>query len=314
MQVIQHFALRFGDSHSAARYPLPVFGPVTFVAREDECVARIHLPALPAEWILTASFITPGALTPSHVFRLLSGTAAWSLLPVPSQAGERPDQQGVDPSVSVHIDCWHTHASLAAPVLELSVAAPAAPGRYLICLSARPLTMLPGEPPALPRPLRARTPQHISQMTAAEGIRRHICSPTSVAMLMPGATRDVLAAACRDAATGLFGSWPMAVRAAAAGNAIAGVELHADWSQAMCVLRRGEPFAASIRYSAAQLRGAPLDSTGGHLVVVHGIDGDRVLIHDPAAADDATVAREYDATEFSRAWLAMRGASYIIVP
>jgi hypothetical protein len=47
---------------------------------------------------------------------------------------------------------------------------------------------------------------------------------------------------------------------------------------------------------------------------VRGLEGNRVLVNDPAAVDSATVERNYDLVEFSNAWLAMRGASYIIAP
>ncbi len=310
----QHFALRFADSHSAARYPLPVSGPATYLHRNGGLIARLSLPAIPPDWIIAASFVTPGRLTPPHQFRLLTSAHTWPLLPVPSTVGQRPDQVATQGDVSTHIDCWHSHRPLTAPLVELQLDCAALPDHHLLCVSARPLTLTPTVP--ADTKVSARTPLAISQMMAKDtAIRHHICSPTSVAMLMPAGDREVMVEACRDSATGLFGSWPMAVRAAAmAGHAVAGVELHADWSQALYVLRQGYAFATSIRYPAGKLAGAPLNGTSGHLVIVHGVDGNRVLVHDPAAENDTTVSRTYDAQEFSNAWLAIRGASYIIAP
>ncbi|MBM4203656.1 MAG: hypothetical protein FJ194_05825 [Gammaproteobacteria bacterium] len=307
-----HFALRFADSHSAARYPLPVAGPLLFLGQGESRIIRADLPPLPAHWIVAASFVTPGAITPTHQFRLLTNEHTWSLLPVPSQPGQRPDLTAMDPSVSVHIDCWHTHVSIQAPRIELVINTTSAPRHYLLCISARPVQLDVG--PASAACIVADPPQKLSQMTAADSVRHHICSPTSVAMLLPGAARDPIATACRDNATGLYGSWPMAVRTAAAAGAVAGVELHDSWSQALHVMREGYAFAASIRYAPGSLTGAPLASTAGHLVVVHSIGEGRVLVHDPAAASDEATAISHDIDEFSRAWLASRGASYIIAP
>lgn len=325
---IQHFALRFADSHSAAAYPLPVAGTLTFHRHGDLLTTRIALPDLPSGWIIAASFVTPGSLTPVWQMRLVTKSHTWPLLPVPSTAGERPDRTPDHPDVSVHIDCWHTHRSLEDAQVELTVETCTIPLRYLLCLSARVLAITP-EPPGLQK-IKAAVPQQISQMTADPAIRQAICSPTSVAMLLskrlakglpktcretnPDHQRDALVTEIRDAATGLYGSWPMAVRAAACRGAAAGVELNADWLQALHVLRSGYPFAASIRFETGALRDSPLQQTAGHLVVVHGIDGDHVLVHDPAAPTHEEVPRKYDVVEFSRAWLAMRGASYIIAP
>ncbi|MCY3795839.1 MAG: peptidase C39 family protein, partial [Gammaproteobacteria bacterium] len=63
---------------------------------------------------------------------------------------------------------------------------------------------------------------------------------------------------------------------------------------------------------AGELPGAPLSKTAGHLVTRYGVDGDAVLVNDPAAGDAAGVPRRYDLEAFSRAWLRRRGAAYIM--
>ena len=311
--------IRLADPVSAARYPLPVQRQADFLHVADgadgadgEWIMTLSIPTIPADAILVASFVTPGSITPDHQFRLIADAEEWSLLPVPSMVGERPDQVPMNDAVSTHIDCWHTRIPVNNPAIRLSITASLPPEHYFIAISSRPLTVTTVSLPDTS--VVARTPLAISQMTAEEPLRRSICSPTSLAMLLPGTGRDEVLAWTRDRATGMHGSWALAARAAALKGAVAAVELHSDWETALAVLRTGLPFAASIRFAAGELQGAPLNGTGGHLVVVYAIDGDSVLVHDPAADCDDTVPRRYDLAEFTTAWLASRGASYIIAP
>jgi hypothetical protein len=92
------------------------------------------------------------------------------------------------------------------------------------------------------------------------------------------------------------------------------VELFSSWDPALACLRAGLPLVASIRYGAGELPGAPMNATGGHLVVVHGLAGRDVLVHDPAAAHHGAVMRRYPVDAFSRAWFRHRGAVYILCP
>lgn len=308
--------IRLADPVSSARYPLPVQRQADFLPFADgadgEWTITLSIPTIPADAILVASFVTPGSITPDHQFRLIADAGEWPLLPVPSLVGERPDQLPMNDAVSTHIDCWHTRMPVNNPTIRLLFTANGPPEHYLIAISSRPLSVTTASLPCTS--VVARTPQAISQMTAEEPLRRSICSPTSLAMLLPGTGRDEVLAWTRDRATGMHGSWALAARAAALKGAVAAVELHSDWETALAVLRAGLPFAASIRFAAGELQDAPLNGTGGHLVVVYGIDGDSVLVHDPAADGDDTVPRRYDLAEFTTAWLASRGASYIIAP
>lgn len=76
----------------------------------------------------------------------------------------------------------------------------------------------------------------------------------------------------------------------------------------------GIPPVVSIAFDRGGLRGAPISSTAGHLVVVRGFtaSGD-VLVNDPAAPTRATVSRTYDRGQFERAWLSRsRGVTYLV--
>lgn len=76
----------------------------------------------------------------------------------------------------------------------------------------------------------------------------------------------------------------------------------------------GTPLVTSISFSSGGLRGAPISSTAGHLVVVVGFTaGGDVVVHDPAAPSNATVRRVYDRAQFERAWQTRsRGLTYVV--
>ena len=144
------------------------------------------------------------------------------------------------------------------------------------------------------------------------------CSPVATAMVISAhggrlPTEQVIAD-CHDPVTGMYGLWPLAIRTAARANLIGAVELFADWAPALDCLEAGLPLVASIRYGSNGLPGAPMQSTAGHLVVVTGVDGDRVMVNDPAAPYHGVVSRRYPLDAFSHAWFRHRGAVYILCP
>ena len=62
--------------------------------------------------------------------------------------------------------------------------------------------------------------------------------------------------------------------------------------------------------TGASSTGAPISATNGHLVVIVGFTADgKVVVNDPAAADNAPVRRTYDRGQFERAWLRKSRAS-----
>ena len=122
---------------------------------------------------------------------------------------------------------------------------------------------------------------------------------------------DDTVAACYDPATKAYGVWPLAVRWAASRGVVAAVETFVDWQSAAACLQAGIPLVCSIDFKQGKLDNAPLAQTGGHLVVLHGMDENEVLVKDPGAADHDAVARRYDGNQFTEAWLARRGAAYV---
>ncbi len=154
-----------------------------------------------------------------------------------------------------------------------------------------------------------------SQMVEAAALRRRICSPTSVAMVLDrwGCRLEtmVLADEIFHASTDRYGVWPAAI-AAAARHGIAGYLLRfPDWSAAAWCLDRGLPVVASVNYRSGELRGAAMDATDGHLVVLTGYDDDDVLVNDPAADTHAGVPRRVRRPDLERVWLERAGVGYV---
>jgi hypothetical protein len=112
------------------------------------------------------------------------------------------------------------------------------------------------------------------------------------------------------------GNWPFNT-AYAAGRGLVGdvTQLH-SLAEAETFIKAGIPLVASVAWSSNKLDGA-IKSTNGHLVVIEGFtgDGSKVIVNDPASADDASVKHYYDREQFERAWIpASGGIVYVIRP
>ncbi|MBI1736859.1 MAG: C39 family peptidase [Candidatus Rokubacteria bacterium] len=155
-----------------------------------------------------------------------------------------------------------------------------------------------------------------SQMIEPEPTRRHICSPTSVAMVLERWGRRVetlaLAAEIFQPALGRYGVWPAAV-AAAGRHGIAGYLMRfPDWGSAAWCLDAGLPIVASVRYAGGELAGAAMDHTDGHLVVVTGYEDGAALLNDPAAPTAEEVPRRVRIEDLERVWLERTGVGYVL--
>ena len=314
-------SLRFADADTAARYPLPTSGAAAWASGGTGARLVVELGDLGAGTIvvpslafrLSAEADDTGEPGPAHRWTLRAAERCWPLQWVPATEPPAAPQKGSP--VSTHVDCFRVHRALSGTFLELELDSEI-PRRYLVCVSSRAFTVaappLPESAAALPCP-----PPQRSQLSAPEAIAQRICSPTCVSIVLDAWRRPhdwlEVAAECHDPVTGMFGVWPLALRAAARRGCIGAVEVFAGWREPMTVLERGVPLVTSIRFSAGELPGAPLPETSGHLVVVYAAGPDEILVCDPAA-NPGEVHRSYPATAFSAAWLRHRGAAYILPP
>lgn len=220
------------------------------------------------------------------------------------------------------IDCWHTESPLTesrAHVLLWLPNSSGPPRHDLLAITVRPIDLADNQLPHAGDSISLPVPRAISQMQAEPGIAKRICSPTATAMAVagsealeqwPGAVK-----ACLDPNTNAYGKWPLAIHWASQNARIGSVEALPDWQAALTVLNNGSPVVCSIRFDKGDLPGAPMQQTGGHLVVLYGLEfeGEHgyALVMDPAAASAAEVARRYPLKAFSDAWLSHRGGTYL---
>ena len=308
-----YHAIRFADPQTQSQYPLPARHGPQWRSVHNGYELDIPLPSLPPGHILvpSLSFLDK----PRAVYRCalhLADTIV-QLQAVPARTSVPAVNAG---AVTTHIDCFHTHAPISNATLRFTVSGRQPPHRYLVTATTRALYKPHIEP--VSRSARTDQPPPLSQMTArTKRIRGQICSPTATAMVLK--RRDASLAwmrvvrDCLDGATGMYGSWPLAIRAAARRGVLGAVEALDNASQAVTVLESGLPLVASIRFADGGLPGAPLNATGGHLVVLFSYGPDQVGVLDPAAPSQDSVAREYPTDAFLAAWLQRRGAAYILM-
>jgi peptidase C39-like protein len=230
------------------------------------------------------------------------------------------------PTLAVDVDVFRVPAPVEAVRLRARLRAPS-PAAVLAAPWLLSLSASTGAAPGAAGSARATAPPRgrarlavpaLSQMQCEPALAPRICSPTCVAMVLAFWGRPVdaaaLAAEMFHPGSDLYGVWPAAVLAAGR-HGIAGYLLRfPDWPAAAWCLERGVPIVASIRYAAGELTGAAVRETPGHLVVLTGLDGDDVLVNDPAAPTLATVARRYRVDELNTVWLERTGVGYVLFP
>ncbi|NKB97676.1 MAG: hypothetical protein GKR90_04125 [Pseudomonadales bacterium] len=311
-------------------YPLAIHGrlewqPVKIDGepREDQWQFEFTLDHVPDTHIIVPSLSILGRshgpasdqTQPPFQFEIRCGKANPVILQrVPAEDPSQKAQGGDDTVISTHIDCWHTHQSIEQPIIRTTVWDKEMPRSALLTISSRPLT-LSVEPPSAKHTVVLSRPKPISQMDADKSIRQRICSPTALAMGLNGIDVDAswqhLITMCLDPLSRAYGSWPLAIRAANAYGIHGSVEVISEWSTVTKLLDQGVPVVCSINFAKGKLSGAPLQQTGGHLVLLYGYDAENAWVLDPAAATVSDVDHRYPIDEFVSAWLHERGAAYI---
>ena len=168
--------------------------------------------------------------------------------------------------------------------------------------------------------------QRIQSSLPGMGAGDSWCSPTSLAMVEgfwqaagdpkqfqtyapdePAAQVPAAVARVWDYAYDGAGNWAFNVSWLASLGFDAYLDSLSGLDELAAILAAGEPVIASVRFTRADLPEAGYE-TGGHLLVVSGIDtsGD-VEVHDPAARTNDQVRRTYPRAAFARAWLGGSG-------
>lgn len=159
------------------------------------------------------------------------------------------------------------------------------------------------------------------------------CSPTSTSMVLgyykslpkPRAYRwvpkghtnpwvDHAARMTYDHAYDGTGNWPFNTAYAAPRAGKAFVTRLRSLRDAERFIVAGIPLVVSIAFDRGQLDGAPISSSGGHLLVIRGFNkAGNVVVNDPAAAKNKGVRRTYRRDQLEKIWLeASGGLTYVI--
>ena len=323
--------LRFADPQTLTQYPLEISSTADWQPADERQEAdpgvgcwqfSIDLGRLPKGEMIAPSLSLLDAPDHRYLFFLEADGERYDLAPIPPAPADRErrnqSQGGPARKVRTAIDCFHLEKAVRQARLCCRLRTSTPPSRYLLTVSIRPTEIRVSPPASLPTTIASARATAISQMLQNPRIASRVCSPVATAMVMAAHGRrpitEQVIADCHDPVTGMYGLWPLAVRAAASAGLIGAVELVEDWPPVLDCLDAGLPLVASIRYAAGELPGAPMLATGGHLVVVTGVDGEAVLVNDPAAPYHGTVSRRYPLAAFSRAWFRHRGAVYIVSP
>lgn len=159
----------------------------------------------------------------------------------------------------------------------------------------------------------------ISQMrlSICEKDQIRLCSPTALTMALNvlGIEVDPLqtAESVYDDKAAIYGNWTFNTAYACRMGADAFVTRFQRLSQLKDFLKKDSLVLASIAYNRAELTGAAVKQTAGHLVLICGWQDSKIKVADPAAGETIDVIRYYDAEEFARAWLVRkRGLAYIV--
>lgn len=300
-------------------------GPLRW-RRQDGCwQAQVDLGTLPAGSLCIPSLILGQSPIRRYRMQLQWGAgnqARLAVIHVTAAAEEAHDWPAGDhrrvgtpgAAAEAGIDCVEAIDTLQDLRLLVEVDAEGAPADSLLLVSRRPRLLLEIDDDGSTAPTLA-VPAH-SQMTLEPTIARHVCSPVSVAMVLGSlnlaADPHALARDSRHPTHQMFGIWPANMAAAwrcGAGGVVRSFD-HAG--QAAALLAAGHPIVASLRFEAGELPAAPLPRSGGHLMVLRGMDADSVCVNDPAAATPEEVTRQYPRAAFLRAWLRDRGVGYVL--
>jgi hypothetical protein len=151
------------------------------------------------------------------------------------------------------------------------------------------------------------------------------CSPTSTAMVVSywedysgpcGPAVRAAVAGVYDWVYGGHGNWPFNTAYAATYGLLSSVRRFSSMDEIEAWVANDVPVVISFAWGKNDLTGAAIPSSGGHLAVVVGFDGQgNPIVNDPAAASNDDVQRTYLRSELEPLWLTSSGGTvYLIDP
>ncbi len=171
--------------------------------------------------------------------------------------------------------------------------------------------------PDVPRAPRLDVP-FFSQTDADPAIRRRVCSPVSVAMVLAYYGKETAPAQVAerlfDAEHGIYGNWARAVQGAYAFGVPGFLARFSCWDEAERLIAAGRPLIITIAAQKGQLSGAPYESTNGHLLVVTGFDAAGNVAVNDSAADAGAGRLVYSREQMEQVWMRRGGTAYVLLP
>ncbi len=157
-----------------------------------------------------------------------------------------------------------------------------------------------------------------SQKVEDPTIRDRICSPTCVSMVLDYFGQETTIAdvvnRAYNAQYDMYGIWPANIWAASHWGILGYLLRFSSWYEVIWLLERGIPIIASVNYKKGELTNAAVEETQGHLLIIHGIKENYILVNDPAASHVEEVCREYQIEEVEKVWLKRKGIGYVLFP
>jgi len=158
-----------------------------------------------------------------------------------------------------------------------------------------------------------------SQMVEAKDLSWRICHPTSLSMVLDYygksfATAEV-AQNVWDNLNNIYGNWIYNAAFAGSLGYRSYVQYCGNFDPVKEQISQGHPVILSIRYNEGELKGAPVNSTAGHIIVVRGFSEEgNPIVNDPGAEDVSKGYITLDKNELEKAWLNHSGAIVVVQP
>ena len=160
---------------------------------------------------------------------------------------------------------------------------------------------------------------YFSQQKLPESISGRACSPTSLTMVLNFHGVKVspleVAQSCHDDYNDIYGNWPYNIACARNCGFFSWADRHNSFGEIARELQEGFPVVLSIAFGEGELKGAPVKSTDGHLIVARGFTAEgNVICNDPAFHEPSEGVIVYDREELQRAWTGHHGVAYHLRP